>query len=1305
MKFPEDINTSIVTHNSNKGASRNGNPTHICIHYIGTPTGTAKSQAEYYRDNNLGLSPHYFVDALEVYQINDDNNASAHCGGGTPPNGCTGNNDNSVGVEMCTSGNYDVNTSTEKNTIELVKYLMLKYNIPVDNVFRHYDSSGKQCPAPFMSPEEVAKSQKNLDSNITFPNGGERWTKFKNSLKNNNPNWQTVVKAFMEYGYQHSWVYNQQSSYNITVLNKAIKDVRADCSGLVSAVLKWYNIINTNYNTEGFINNFSYAGFTKISFTTLDACQPGDILLSKEHTEIYAGNNKSYNWGVDPKNSTPDNQYLSNVSSNWTTVIRGLANIGGSANPNNSNPNAPYTFPVNDEQANLIIQANKQVIQNLKDQGLDAVIEHGYEKIDFSARLNDYAKYLNVHKINGIQPNPNGVKRKNFKQDFIVIVRKKLYYAATMSSEENYLRIYYFNNLTGCSTSHQVNGVGTCSFQVMGGQRVTVINNMQEKNNNWVDYEHLINGLTNIDDSQEAWRTGTEDWNDTTADGVDYRNLMKAKQAKYGWRYAEKCDIEPMDEVIVFSKSRYVKNNQGQYRFNKVFVGYIDTVVKTCNAGASAPSISVSCTDQTKLLNQSYVNYSPSYMPGKFNNGYLDISFDTDKFGYFKINEPIAYGMEDVKDPEVLQVMMNDYIATNIFYGLQPDVIIRQNCLAAGIPERYLKDRIEPVKIVPYLYNQNSSTYDFMNAQFKKRMDYLSEISKICHMEFFFDEEGKAVFKIPSYVIGVNYLTPNNDNNEIDANTRGLIGLKKNNLIDVSVLTPYCKLVTPMIYTVEQGKTLQNVSQDVYGHIDRAVDIQVLNISQCQRYSTTMPMKQCDILVLKFDDNNPEARKEYRKLIAFDLTSVLAQKIYNAQQNPTNNGVMDSLYSNTVENTVTMSALTDELIKVIPLEDLISFTITDSDKDICTTATVTGADFMDFFNGKSNGILSIKRMVPSLSMIMRYGVRPAPVETTPFSKSEDDSELLCDMKLLQQAAMRYTASANVIENSEIKVGTPIRFFSYDEHPQADTMAYANSVDLAKTVFYITRISRTFKQDGVSTMNLELTAGRTMGQQSIYDTMFTLYQTFYNERKDISIDTANMLLAANSPFKNNESTSNESTSTIDDNVTGFTDYDFKLSNPPATSIWDKKLLFQIYNYFHKTKKYNKAVCCGIIANLAMETGGRFDYKAKNSDANNAKTNYGIVQWQGGRADKLVSMATQQNKSWDTLDWQLEYIVWELENYYQPVLNAIKNTSDTEDGAYNFGYTFAEKYEGCDSRFYDTRANIAKSLFGVCFKGVE
>ena len=53
------------------------------------------------------------------------------------------------------NGKFYIKKETIANAIELTKYLMEKYDIPVENVIRHYDVTGKMCPRPFVEDEKL----------------------------------------------------------------------------------------------------------------------------------------------------------------------------------------------------------------------------------------------------------------------------------------------------------------------------------------------------------------------------------------------------------------------------------------------------------------------------------------------------------------------------------------------------------------------------------------------------------------------------------------------------------------------------------------------------------------------------------------------------------------------------------------------------------------------------------------------------------------------------------------------------------------------------------------------------------------------------------------------------------------------------------------------------------------------------------------------------------------------------------------------------------------------------------------------
>lgn len=125
----------------------------LVIHYVGA-VSTAKANAQYFEKENRGASANYFVDENEIWQVVDDYNGAWHVGASKYYNSCR--NNNSIGIEMCCKRNgtkWYFEEQTITNTVELVKELMKKYNIPIERVCRHYDVTGKICPEPYVRDE------------------------------------------------------------------------------------------------------------------------------------------------------------------------------------------------------------------------------------------------------------------------------------------------------------------------------------------------------------------------------------------------------------------------------------------------------------------------------------------------------------------------------------------------------------------------------------------------------------------------------------------------------------------------------------------------------------------------------------------------------------------------------------------------------------------------------------------------------------------------------------------------------------------------------------------------------------------------------------------------------------------------------------------------------------------------------------------------------------------------------------------------------------------------------------------------
>ncbi len=124
---------------------------YIVIYFTANNGDTALGNCKYFQSVNRDASVHYFVDETSIYQCVKDSDVAWHCGAATYKHPYC-RNSNSVGIELCSrkSNNYYFKDETVTNAVWLIKQLMVKYSIPIENVIRHYDVTGKICPEPFV---------------------------------------------------------------------------------------------------------------------------------------------------------------------------------------------------------------------------------------------------------------------------------------------------------------------------------------------------------------------------------------------------------------------------------------------------------------------------------------------------------------------------------------------------------------------------------------------------------------------------------------------------------------------------------------------------------------------------------------------------------------------------------------------------------------------------------------------------------------------------------------------------------------------------------------------------------------------------------------------------------------------------------------------------------------------------------------------------------------------------------------------------------------------------------------------------
>lgn len=138
-----EVNTSIPSHTGNYKKCTIRDITEIVVHYTGNKgPDTAKGNCQYFAGKVSPVaSAHYFVDDKNIYLSVPVHYCAWHAGNDTV-------SARSIGIEMCcTAGNYKVSDKTKQNAVHLIVALLRYFNLKEDAVKRHFDITGKLCPA------------------------------------------------------------------------------------------------------------------------------------------------------------------------------------------------------------------------------------------------------------------------------------------------------------------------------------------------------------------------------------------------------------------------------------------------------------------------------------------------------------------------------------------------------------------------------------------------------------------------------------------------------------------------------------------------------------------------------------------------------------------------------------------------------------------------------------------------------------------------------------------------------------------------------------------------------------------------------------------------------------------------------------------------------------------------------------------------------------------------------------------------------------------------------------------------------
>lgn len=132
-------------------------PKGLVIHWTANAGKGANAVANrnYFNNPTTEASAHYIVDDRQIVRCLPENEMGYHVGAksykpeacqqlSSYPNNCT------IGIEMCVNADGQFQAMYQ-NTLELASDILKRHGWGIQNLWRHYDITGKNCPAFFVS--------------------------------------------------------------------------------------------------------------------------------------------------------------------------------------------------------------------------------------------------------------------------------------------------------------------------------------------------------------------------------------------------------------------------------------------------------------------------------------------------------------------------------------------------------------------------------------------------------------------------------------------------------------------------------------------------------------------------------------------------------------------------------------------------------------------------------------------------------------------------------------------------------------------------------------------------------------------------------------------------------------------------------------------------------------------------------------------------------------------------------------------------------------------------------------------------
>jgi N-acetylmuramoyl-L-alanine amidase len=146
----------------------------VVIHWTANKSKGANAVANrnYFNTTKRACSSHYIIDDAKIIQCIPDSEIAYHVGapkytsiGLKIKEGCYTPNFFLIGIEMCVNiyGNWSL---VYKNSIQLAAKLLTKYSFTTNDLYRHFDITGKDCPQMLLSESTWNKFKAALEDEL-----------------------------------------------------------------------------------------------------------------------------------------------------------------------------------------------------------------------------------------------------------------------------------------------------------------------------------------------------------------------------------------------------------------------------------------------------------------------------------------------------------------------------------------------------------------------------------------------------------------------------------------------------------------------------------------------------------------------------------------------------------------------------------------------------------------------------------------------------------------------------------------------------------------------------------------------------------------------------------------------------------------------------------------------------------------------------------------------------------------------------------------------------------------------------------